>query len=625
MNILYKVTTDLTGACLAYMTHGCLNEFDYVVESSQRNKQEPVKYGRSVSRVTCKALIHSHSSFTKSELMGLDIYGDKFKYKGCFQSMKELRLGHFDTLKSCYDFCHQHLFYGMTNKKVCKCADSIGEELDPEKCNITCTDEHSCGGYDAYSIYTYKRAELVGCFLYVKFEPDGINPPGNIPCSRQCYDLGHHFSGTKIELCMCGDNFSFKNQISKEQCRNSSKNILVSDDETNSIVEATTASVVVNNCDVQNGGCGELVCIEVDSYEEDDEAGSSIRCYEGDKEAIVGTAESQDNLVYKGCFTNMKEKNDFQTDSVKSCDKICSFTLFYGIKNKNVCTCSNAVEEELNAEKCDKKCSDGFSCGGISTYSVYAKFYNESMNVGCFKYLQLEHQENNSLTRPLCSIKCKELGYRFSGANAVNCQCDNKFTFKDQVNKEQCTPLSMFFTLTDVSPELEVNFKPSKYNYCINDREENMKTYCRSGVCKPGWTGALCDYRDCEENNGGCKKEMNCLEQTVNNVTINKCLCREGFTSDIFNECKKIPSRHNLASAYIYMIMLGISLTLLLITMLHAVWYFRRMGLEIRSELRDEVVTSARKQDMEIYEKRKGHKQLDEQKDHSRASYNNHS
>ncbi|ESN97704.1 hypothetical protein HELRODRAFT_177763 [Helobdella robusta] len=108
------------------------------------------------------------------------------------------------------------------------------------------------------------------------------------------------------------------------------------------------------------------------------------------------------------------------------------------------------------------------------------------------------------------------------------CQCGHKIKFKDQVNIKQCTSSSSVYALlTDVSSDLDVHDKPTKYNYCINDKMESKKPYCRSGVCLLGWIGTLCDKRDCYTNKGGCGEIMKCVQEIVNNEMIEKCFCED--------------------------------------------------------------------------------------------------
>ncbi|ESN97696.1 hypothetical protein HELRODRAFT_177751 [Helobdella robusta] len=60
MNLLYNVTTDLTGGCLAYMTHDCPSEFDYIVKNNKCYNYQPSGNTWNNSRDICNALLNSH-------------------------------------------------------------------------------------------------------------------------------------------------------------------------------------------------------------------------------------------------------------------------------------------------------------------------------------------------------------------------------------------------------------------------------------------------------------------------------------------------------------------------------------------------------------------------------------
>ncbi|ESN97649.1 hypothetical protein HELRODRAFT_177704 [Helobdella robusta] len=310
----------------------------------------------------------------------------------------------------------------------------------------------------------------------------------------------------------------------------------------------TPESDPVTSCGENNGGCGEDVCVEVG----DDVFDVQVKCNPPDEEIFkVPTVKPMSDWNYKGCFNKMHSSTEETIRSVESCSELCDET-FYGIKNGELCTCANIVDNEVGADRCNKKCSDGLSCGGESFYSVYAskvsdiflnrqfklaKKASKSIVVGCFKYLELEHKQNEK-DKAHCLDSCKELGFPYSGTGNETCQCGRDIEFKDQLNKEQCKEPSVFFLLSDVSPDLDVRGKPTKYNYCMNDRIESKKAYCQTGLCKLGWTGALCDKRDCNTSDGACGEGMICVQEIVNYVTIAKCLCRDGLASVGEFECK---------------------------------------------------------------------------------------
>ncbi|ESO11431.1 hypothetical protein HELRODRAFT_183217 [Helobdella robusta] len=60
MNVLYNVTTDLTGGCLAFVAHDCPQTFHYVIESHKCYKYINDANNWSVSRKLCNDMLNSH-------------------------------------------------------------------------------------------------------------------------------------------------------------------------------------------------------------------------------------------------------------------------------------------------------------------------------------------------------------------------------------------------------------------------------------------------------------------------------------------------------------------------------------------------------------------------------------
>ncbi|ESN97702.1 hypothetical protein HELRODRAFT_177760 [Helobdella robusta] len=138
--------------------------------------------------------------------------------------------------------------------------------------------------------------------------------------------------------------------------------------------EKCPASIIlkieVRGCRENNGGCGEQICFEAGP---DNGEGAEIRCYPPDENFFMSSeVVVERNMNYKGCFAKMHSSKELKIESVNSCLEYCKETFFYGMKNSDTCSCAKTVEHEVSAERCNKLCSDGFSCGGSSFYSVYA-------------------------------------------------------------------------------------------------------------------------------------------------------------------------------------------------------------------------------------------------------------
>ncbi|ESN97676.1 hypothetical protein HELRODRAFT_177731 [Helobdella robusta] len=307
----------------------------------------------------------------------------------------------------------------------------------------------------------------------------------------------------------------------------------------------TPASDPITSCEENNGGCGEDVCVEVQG----DVFDVQVKCNPPDEEIFTVPEVYENSSLdkpksdwnYKGCFNKVQSSKELMIISVKSCFEYCKETSFYAMNIKRFfefkkfrmvgyAHVPTVLRMKLVPTNAIRNVQMGCRVGEKS---------NQSIAIGCFKYLELEHKHDQLLSKAFCLDKCKELGFPYSGTRDETCQCGRKIEFKDQLNKEQCEEPSVFALLSDVSPDLDAQGKPTKYNYCMNDKIESKQAYCKTGHCKIGWTGALCDKRNCGVNNGDCGKEMMCVQEIVNNIMFEKCLCGKGFVTTIESQCKK--------------------------------------------------------------------------------------
>ncbi|ESN97067.1 hypothetical protein HELRODRAFT_178516 [Helobdella robusta] len=60
MNVLLNVTPQLTGGCLAFVTHDCPPEFDYVVENNKCYNYQQPQNTWNISRDICNSLLNAH-------------------------------------------------------------------------------------------------------------------------------------------------------------------------------------------------------------------------------------------------------------------------------------------------------------------------------------------------------------------------------------------------------------------------------------------------------------------------------------------------------------------------------------------------------------------------------------
>ncbi|ESN97027.1 hypothetical protein HELRODRAFT_178470 [Helobdella robusta] len=60
MNVLYNITTNLTGGCLSYVAHNCPSEFDYIMEYHRCYNFQFTWLLWNESRQSCNNLLNSH-------------------------------------------------------------------------------------------------------------------------------------------------------------------------------------------------------------------------------------------------------------------------------------------------------------------------------------------------------------------------------------------------------------------------------------------------------------------------------------------------------------------------------------------------------------------------------------
>ncbi|ESN97705.1 hypothetical protein HELRODRAFT_177764 [Helobdella robusta] len=269
----------------------------------------------------------------------------RFKnYRGCYVGHGFHRSTYsFTSINSCYTQCKpsNSSYYCMRDKRTCVCNTTHANKVDTKKCNQRCSDGFPCGGNGFISVY--EKATKTTQTLAVPL--------------------------TDI-----------------------------------STVKPTTM-VNMNKCGVNNGGCGDSVCVEVAPDNETGvEANAGVKCYPPDKEVIkVPEIKVLYRYTYKGCFEKMHAKKELATASIESCFDFCSESFLYGVKDRKYCACANKLENEF------KHCQ---------TWKFFAlEKSNQYVNVGCFKYLELEDKQDQSLSKSLCLNKCRELRYPYSGTS----------------------------------------------------------------------------------------------------------------------------------------------------------------------------------------------------------------
>ncbi|ESN97962.1 hypothetical protein HELRODRAFT_177633 [Helobdella robusta] len=221
---------------------------------------------------------------------------------------------------------------------------------------------------------------------------------------------------------------------------------------------------------------------------------------------------------YLGCFNNdaiesrAQSKEEANMDSpFKSCLLYCSVYQFeeFAIKVVNFASTRTGLATNfflffLGAFKflCPESCS--VQSGATYTYVCTLKQDTRRSNQDgkycvCGDRLFAGNQQIDS---SLCQMKCKSENWKTCGS------ADTFSLYKRQ---------NMF------------NYRnnPVNYHFCMNEKE--VASDCEPGHCTAGWTGELCDKRNCPVENGACGVNAICTQYNWAGSEIPECKYPENY------------------------------------------------------------------------------------------------
>ncbi|ESN97748.1 hypothetical protein HELRODRAFT_177810 [Helobdella robusta] len=336
-------------------------------------------------------------------------------------------------------------------------------------------------------------------------------------------------------------------------------------------VDGGTVLCVTNDCSVNNGNCEDNLCVDTWML-----SNISIECVTKDGEIAIDIDRKLENL--QGCFREVNKQSSTNVKSIGGCQAYCG-TKYYTIKFPHstesnekdeesdklsddpdgVCVCADEINRRVELKKCSVSCSDGTLCGGPDHFSVYAKPSKGFSLIGCFKFVSEETlvrrdapSDNVEFFSSKCHEQCLDGNYFFLITSWTDedpeCFCASSLKVNGQLEPGQCEMKkrevylvredqqilqinsngkdilhALFFDSVNMRLDYTDNFKTA--HYCLNDKNERFSKECKQWKCTPGWTGNLCDIRDCNVQNGMCHKDTKCLTDTIGERSVSYCGC----------------------------------------------------------------------------------------------------
>ncbi|ESN95001.1 hypothetical protein HELRODRAFT_193697 [Helobdella robusta] len=256
---------------------------------------------------------------------------------------------------------------------------------------------------------------------------------------------------------------------------------------------------------------------------------SEIDVYEED--------EQVEALQYVGCFGKVSGAKNTTTDvvSLDNCFRFCfalhSPHLYVAISqqqlqkpqisntNTSTCHCNPRLDLWLNSENCTFRCNpEQLSCGGPNVFSVYSVVPSSSAYRICLEHCRVQHSEYFAIKNMedcFCGFSTDQLNKQVH-IHACNLICYD-------ANSKRCGS-RQHFSVYKIFSRYNFLEPDQNFHFCMNELEVVVHS-CEPGMCLPGWTGEMCDVRNCLENKGSCPhSSFGCVTNMVNKKPFDECL-----------------------------------------------------------------------------------------------------
>ncbi|ESN95050.1 hypothetical protein HELRODRAFT_193727 [Helobdella robusta] len=296
---------------------------------------------------------------------------------------------------------------------------------------------------------------------------------------------------------------------------------------------------------------------------------------------------------YVGCFGSFKiaETLDSRLLSFNKCHRFCEHfqrpLLMMALKNGEKCHCGTSPDDQAESSYCAVKCpGDEHVCGGRLHFAVFSPELPEESFVGCYKEtIRTAELQTVFVVQEFafasCSVHCRtQNSIEFAIMKSTQCLCGDLMNATEQVPTAECNENcvddatsscggSQRFALYKTFSRYEAK---RERNFCLDRVAKRPE--CGGGMCVPGWSGPLCNVRDCSVKNGACEGNSSCVEVIVGAevVTESKFVKRE--------KAAVSASRHGQFPLPISLLV-GLGFFVLSLTIVLALLYFKKFPLRV--------------------------------------------
>ncbi|ESN97477.1 hypothetical protein HELRODRAFT_177898 [Helobdella robusta] len=185
------------------------------------------------------------------------------------------------------------------------------------------------------------------------------------------------------------------------------------------------------------------------------------------------------------------EDEDEDGDGVGGVGEINRSMVFSEIEGKTTCFCGTDADQMTSSQFCHMTCRhSNHLCGGDDYYAVYSGFIPRAKQnhtqCACGSLLDFKDQ----LPINMCPLKSWSI-YSIEPGTLMHFQLNRR----DEKNVENSTK------------EMNEEKKIKETNDGKNERINEL-----GGLCFSGWSGPMCDVRDCKQNNGNCDLNSSCVK-----------------------------------------------------------------------------------------------------------------
>ncbi|ESN95851.1 hypothetical protein HELRODRAFT_193494 [Helobdella robusta] len=309
-------------------------------------------------------------------------------------------------------------------------------------------------------------------------------------------------------------------------------------------------------------------------------------------EIEVFADDSWREFYYVGCFGSFFSENALQSRNITFnectifCEGLQNPIFIIGLKNGGECHCGLSASEASESVNCNVMCSDGSPCGGPNHYIVFSADMPKPSYVGCYseaiKQKSKMIQVDQAVSYTSCLVHCKtQNSIEFAIMRGTECLCGNLMDASLQVATSQCNQACIDdatmscggtkeYSLYKMSSRFEAS---SERHFCLDTSAGSPD--CKPGRCDPGWTGPLCNKRDCSLNNGACPKDLICSKVFVGPEITSECIKTLNYTEISENETTLAISVTSNQSHWIALIIAGSFFALLLMSIGSTVAYVK--------------------------------------------------